>query len=442
MGDELILVVDDDPVLRETVYKFLQASKYRVMMAPGGIGGLKLARAHRPDLILLDYQLGDINAPEVIEALNRRQLDIPVILMTGHGSEQIAVEVFRQGVRDYLIKPFPEKELLHAVERSLTEARLRQQNEHLTAELTATIAKLSQRNHALKQRHQELNVLFNVAKSFTGAVTPDGLLQLVVGAAVMLTECGEGGLFLIENGELLRRAAKSQADQHPRTLREPARDPLARQAVNTRQVVLDDGLAAPMIVANRPVGALVVRAPVNGARTFTDLDRNLLTMLSNIAAAVFDGMRLNPAIGGGGAPNPKGVVLPGPPPQERSKIIFISHSSRDWDAYVSPLVRHLREAGLQTWVYKHERKAGRDFMDTLNEMLERAGCLVLCATPNAMESPYVRMEYRYFFHWQKPIIPVICEPVRLPAELIGLVNVPCHATDLLVKLLNDLLQGP
>jgi two-component system phosphate regulon sensor histidine kinase PhoR len=79
---------------------------------------------------------------QVLEALRDEGCDIPVILMTLHGSEDLAVQVFRLGVRDYVAKPFEIGELLAAIDRALTELRLRRERDALTRQLEAEHRKL------------------------------------------------------------------------------------------------------------------------------------------------------------------------------------------------------------------------------------------------------------------------------------------------------------
>ncbi|HVO41881.1 MAG TPA: toll/interleukin-1 receptor domain-containing protein [Aggregatilineales bacterium] len=104
-----------------------------------------------------------------------------------------------------------------------------------------------------------------------------------------------------------------------------------------------------------------------------------------------------------------------------SDEVFISYSRHDWDKYVSPLVEYLRQHGLKIWVDQSLLEGGDDWLDKVDEALDRCPCLVLCVSPEALTSRYVKMEYRSFFWDDKRIIPVICRDVpKLPPELRGL----------------------
>ncbi|MEP7287161.1 MAG: toll/interleukin-1 receptor domain-containing protein [Chloroflexota bacterium] len=100
--------------------------------------------------------------------------------------------------------------------------------------------------------------------------------------------------------------------------------------------------------------------------------------------------------------------------------IFISYNHKDWLSYAEPLVNHLRSQGLNVWVDQHLLEGGDDWLDRVNEALERCYCLVLCVSPEALNSKYVKMEYRYYIRENKFILPLICREAKLPVELAGI----------------------
>ena len=119
---ERILVVDDRAENREFIVDYvLIPNGYIPLVARDGAEGLEKALTEEPDLVLLDMQMPKMTGIEVLEALNEKGVQIPVILMTFHGSEDLAVRVFRLGVKDYVIKPFEVSEMLGAIARALSE---------------------------------------------------------------------------------------------------------------------------------------------------------------------------------------------------------------------------------------------------------------------------------------------------------------------------------
>jgi DNA-binding response OmpR family regulator len=138
MANETILIVDDSAEISSFLKRnALQPLGYQVLTALDGRAGLELALEHNPDLILLDMSMPQMTGMEMLEALRQTLCTSPVIFMTMFGSESIAVEAFRLGVRDYLPKPFGVEEVQEAVERALREARLARERDELLRELVS-----------------------------------------------------------------------------------------------------------------------------------------------------------------------------------------------------------------------------------------------------------------------------------------------------------------
>jgi class 3 adenylate cyclase len=229
----------------------------------------------------------------VLRNLRAHDLDIPVILMTFHGSEEIAVEVYRQGVRDYLKKPFTVQEMQNAIDRSLSEARLRRDKDALTE-------RLLQSNRELQRRVQELNVLYSVGKSVTGILDMNELMPRIVDAAVQVTRAEEGELFLLdEGGQLMRCAARRSGAHRALAASESATSPLAARVVETSETIFhvpDDLTApsmvyAPLVFGGRVVGVLGVTNRTPDARAFSRHDSALLNTLTDYAAIAIENSR-------------------------------------------------------------------------------------------------------------------------------------------------------
>ena len=94
-----ILVVDDDPALIEAL-KATLVPPHKVFSARKGIQALQILEQHVMNLVLLDYVLPDASGLELLRVIQRTDPTLPIILMTGFGSEDVAVESFRSGVRD------------------------------------------------------------------------------------------------------------------------------------------------------------------------------------------------------------------------------------------------------------------------------------------------------------------------------------------------------
>jgi DNA-binding response OmpR family regulator len=115
-----VLVVDDEPTIAEVVARYLERGGYHTTVAATGEAALGLAAADRPDVVVLDLMLPDIDGLEVMRRL--RQLDrkrTAIILLTARGEESDRVVGLRLGADDYVVKPFSPAELVARVDAVL-----------------------------------------------------------------------------------------------------------------------------------------------------------------------------------------------------------------------------------------------------------------------------------------------------------------------------------
>lgn len=112
-----ILIVDDDPQFRRTLRLALDSSGYEVGDAAGGKEALDTIAGNEPDLIVLDWQLPDLDGIQTCKALRARS-HIPVIMVTGNRANRKDVAL-NAGATDYLTKPFSVNELLSRIESAL-----------------------------------------------------------------------------------------------------------------------------------------------------------------------------------------------------------------------------------------------------------------------------------------------------------------------------------
>jgi len=139
MANETILVVDDSrEIVRILKEHMLTPLGYQVIHGADGRQGLDLAVESQPDLILLDMNMPHMTGMEMLQALRQTDCVAPVIFMTMHGSESVAVEAFRLGVRNYLMKPFTAREIQQAVDDALRATRLAREKEALERSIIET----------------------------------------------------------------------------------------------------------------------------------------------------------------------------------------------------------------------------------------------------------------------------------------------------------------
>ncbi len=129
MSTAHILVIDDEPDIRTLVQEILEDEGYEVSVAEDGNSARKALQVRRPDLILLDIWMPDIDGISLLkEWADEGTLPSPVVMMSGHGTVETAIEATRLGAYDFLEKPLSLAKLLLTVERSLENARLQREN--------------------------------------------------------------------------------------------------------------------------------------------------------------------------------------------------------------------------------------------------------------------------------------------------------------------------
>lgn len=120
-----ILVVDDEPDICVSVKDILEDEGYSVAVAENGEAARRLVRQHMPDLVLLDIWMPDIDGISLLKEFTADlHMQAPVIMMSGHGTVETAVEATRLGAKDFIEKPLSLAKLLHTVERVLAEAKV------------------------------------------------------------------------------------------------------------------------------------------------------------------------------------------------------------------------------------------------------------------------------------------------------------------------------
>ena len=112
MGRAHVLVVDDDLEIRSMLRRVLLAEQYDVDTATNAADGVRLATERRPDVIVMDIGLPDVDGIQAVEQLRDAGRWAPVLMLTAHGDLERRVESFRAGADDFLAKPFHVEELL------------------------------------------------------------------------------------------------------------------------------------------------------------------------------------------------------------------------------------------------------------------------------------------------------------------------------------------
>jgi DNA-binding NtrC family response regulator len=170
-----VLVIDDEPDIRESLEALLSSENYRVELAANATEGLKRLEQSTFDLVLLDLMMPDKSGMQVLEEIRARDQETPVFMITAYGSIQVAVDALKRGASDYFSKPWDNEKLLIEIDRMISARRLERENLEL--------------KRALKQRYSFPNI---VGKSERMLKILDLVAQVAASRATILIT-GETG---------------------------------------------------------------------------------------------------------------------------------------------------------------------------------------------------------------------------------------------------------
>jgi len=177
-----ILLVEDDQTLRETLAHNLKREGYLVVQASTGVDALNLARDEKPDLVLLDVMLPELDGLTVCRTL-RHEMDVPIVMLTARSGEVDRIVGLDSGADDYIVKPFSIGELLARVRAALRRGKhiveTKLQSSDLTLDLLAH--RVFRGGQPLNLAPKEFDLLAELIRHKGAVLTRDLLLQRVWG---------------------------------------------------------------------------------------------------------------------------------------------------------------------------------------------------------------------------------------------------------------------
>lgn len=130
-----VLVVDDDAESRSAMLKVLEGVGYMTLEADNGQSGLDVILEDDVDILITDLRLPVMDGVELLKKAKAADQEIEVILITGHGTVEVAVEAIKEGAYDFITKPVKKAQLLHAVEKASERQYLSRENKELRSQL-------------------------------------------------------------------------------------------------------------------------------------------------------------------------------------------------------------------------------------------------------------------------------------------------------------------
>jgi len=164
-----ILVVDDESGIRESLRRLLEYEKYWVVLAEDGQTALRKVDTEVVDLVLLDIKMPGMDGMEVLTRLHKSRSDLPVVIISGHGTIQTAVDATRLGAFDFIEKPIDADRILLVIRNGLEQGKLLRENISLKEKI--------QRKTQIIGEHSEMLAIMETLKK----VAPTNARVLIMG---------------------------------------------------------------------------------------------------------------------------------------------------------------------------------------------------------------------------------------------------------------------
>ena len=245
MAGETVLVVEDHREnIVHLVNNVLKPSGYQVITAMDGRRGLKRILDDHPDLVILDLNMPGMDGLEVLDSLQKRQVDTPVILTTFYGSEQVAEQALRLGAVAYVVKPYQIEEMLSAIDKALLDRPARRAPVEM--ESRDTLEETPPLTRQVERWARDMNILTRVGKALVAQLDVKRVCSRAVESAIYLTRADQAFVLLLDEADETRLclcATRGPKDRSVRLIQEPVESDLALKAARTGQVLVVESAA-------------------------------------------------------------------------------------------------------------------------------------------------------------------------------------------------------
>lgn len=150
-----VVIIDDDKNILELTSLILSKNGFQPYVADRAHEGFELISSHSPELVLLDYMMPDMDGLSTLQRIKSRFPDTYVVMLTGKGSEEVAVELMKNGASEYILKPFNNRNLVERLENVLRIREIELHNRELQKQQELLLAEIEQWNQDLQKRVRE-----------------------------------------------------------------------------------------------------------------------------------------------------------------------------------------------------------------------------------------------------------------------------------------------
>ena len=285
-----ILVADDEKVIREILSDFLTMEGFIVRTVDDGNAAVAELERRSYDLVISDLKMPRMGGLDLLEAMNRKNINVLTVIMTGFGTVETAIEAMKRGAYDYILKPFKVEEVVHVVRRGLDRQRLQAENMRLKEALS----------------------LYEISEAMGRNLAVEPILDLVTSATLAEASADTVTLLLEESpdsGTYVERIRKTKIQNEDdltwelniKELLRCVEDdmPLLASGVKAqrffsalpRTLRLVSFCSIPLKLQNRVIGMLNLLSFTRG-RSFTEGQRKMLSIIGSRAAMSIENARL------------------------------------------------------------------------------------------------------------------------------------------------------
>lgn len=273
------LVVDDEKDIVLIMKEFLEGLGYQVFTAYNGKEALGELEKEEIDLVLTDLYMPEMNGINLLREMKKRSISLPVVIITGYPSINVAVEAMKEGASDFVVKPVKLEQLELAIKKLIGKGKMPagRGTEGGTGEgLDGT----------LNKKIKELFALYSISNAVGHVLDPDNLFKNIVETASEIAEAKASSLMILDGkeGELIVKAAvgsdKEIIEQTRVLLGEGIAGLVAKEARGSKTTSL---ISVPLMIRDKIFGVLNVCDKING-ESFSQEDFFLIQVLAKKAA--------------------------------------------------------------------------------------------------------------------------------------------------------------
>jgi putative nucleotidyltransferase with HDIG domain len=235
-----ILIVDDDPSIRSILSLILKENDaYKVLMAENGRQALDILKNNPVDAILSDIQMPEMNGLELLKEVKSHDPTLPVIMITGFPTIDVAIDSMKKGASDFITKPFKFDQVELILSRILHERELLLENVELKKALAQT-KKIEVLNQKLSEKIKELTIMYSISESMSG---PFNSVDQVL----------EKALEIISNSLNCKCVSVLFMDRRTRKLYMRAAKGLSSEVMRDAKISIGEGITGKVFELGRPL---------------------------------------------------------------------------------------------------------------------------------------------------------------------------------------------